>query len=135
VFVNRRPKSEIVPILRERLGARRSRSSTRLCTSCRNREGPMASLLAVDPYVTDWLDLLTRWLHVAPESSGCVVVLLHRARQPSASASRREQRELGIGGETWEIHARFYNVKKYLVAPRVLPETLHCSSGRRTPRG
>ena len=24
----------------------------------------MASLLAVDPYVTDWLDLLARWLHV-----------------------------------------------------------------------
>ena len=24
----------------------------------------MASLLALDPYVTDWLNLLSRWLHV-----------------------------------------------------------------------
>ena len=36
------------------------------------------------------------------------------------------EREAGIGGETWEIHGGgFYNIKKYLVAPRVLPETLH----------
>ena len=34
--------------------------------------------------------------------------------------------EAGVGGEAWEIHGGgFYNVQKYLVAPRVLPETLH----------
>ena len=56
-----------------------------------------------------------------------LVLLLHRARQPPATAegSRATPSE-GVGGETWEIHGGgFYNVKKYLVAPRVLPETLH----------
>jgi uncharacterized membrane protein len=34
--------------------------------------------------------------------------------------------DAGVGGEAWEIHGGgFYNIKKYLVAPRVLPETLH----------
>ena len=40
----------------------------------------------------------------------------------------KDQRDAdeGIGGETWEIHGGgFYNIKKYLVAPRVLPETLY----------
>ena len=30
----------------------------------RDRGGPVASLLAFDAYATDWLNLLTRWLHV-----------------------------------------------------------------------
>jgi uncharacterized membrane protein len=87
----------------------------------------MASLLAVDPYVTDWLDLLTRWLHVIAGivwigSSFYFIALDNHLRPPRDES----ERELGIGGETWEIHGGgFYNVKKYLVAPRVLPETLH----------
>jgi len=87
----------------------------------------MASLLAVDPYVTDWLDLLTRWLHVIAGivwigSSFYFIALDNHLRPPRDES----ERELGIGGETWEIHGGgFYNIKKYLVAPRVLPETLH----------
>ena len=56
-----------------------------------------------------------------------LVVLLHRARQPPAAAARTSATpKRGVGGETWEIHGGgFYNIKKYLVAPRVLPETLH----------
>jgi uncharacterized membrane protein len=87
----------------------------------------MASLLAIDPYVTDWLNLLTRWLHVVAGivwigSSFYFIALDNHLRPP------REPRDLedGVGGETWEIHGGgFYNIKKYLVAPRVLPETLH----------
>ena len=87
----------------------------------------MASLLALDPYVTDWLDLLTRWLHVIAGivwigSSFYFIALDNHLRPPRDES----ERELGIGGETWEIHGGgFYNIKKYLVAPRVLPETLH----------
>ena len=87
----------------------------------------MASLLAVDPYVTDWLDLLTRWLHVIAGivwigSSFYFIALDNHLRPPRDES----ERELGIGGETWEIHGGgFYTIKKYLVAPRVLPETLH----------
>jgi uncharacterized membrane protein len=87
----------------------------------------MASLLALDPYVTDWLDLLTRWLHVIAGivwigSSFYFIALDNHLRPPADEG----ERGLGIGGETWEIHGGgFYNIKKYLVAPRVLPETLH----------
>ncbi|MGZ8697711.1 MAG: urate hydroxylase PuuD, partial [Gaiellaceae bacterium] len=87
----------------------------------------MASLLALDPYVTDWLNLLTRWLHVIAGivwigSSFYFIALDNHLRPPQDE----RERESGIGGETWEIHGGgFYNIKKYLVAPRVLPETLH----------
>ena len=87
----------------------------------------MASLLALDPYVTDWLNLLTRWLHVIAGivwigSSFYFIALDNHLRPPRDE----REREAGIGGETWEIHGGgFYNIQKYLVAPRVLPETLH----------
>ncbi|MEN3312031.1 MAG: hypothetical protein V7645_1360 [Actinomycetota bacterium] len=87
----------------------------------------MAALLAVDPYVTEWLDLLTRWLHVIAGivwigSSFYFIALDNHLRPPQDDP----EREAGIGGETWEIHGGgFYNIKKYLVAPRALPETLH----------
>ncbi len=87
----------------------------------------MASALALDPYVTDWLNLLMRWLHVIAGivwigSSFYFIALDNHLRPPQDE----REREAGIGGETWEIHGGgFYNVKKYLVAPRVLPETLH----------
>ncbi len=87
----------------------------------------MATLLAVDPYITDWLNLLTRWLHVIAGivwigSSFYFIALDNHLRPPQDE----QEREAGIGGETWEIHGGgFYNIKKYLVAPRVLPETLH----------
>jgi len=88
----------------------------------------VASLLvSLDPYVTDWLNLLTRWLHVIAGivwigSSFYFIALDNHLRPPQDE----REREAGIGGETWEIHGGgFYNIKKYLVAPRVLPETLH----------
>ena len=87
----------------------------------------MASLLALDPYITDWLNLLTRWLHVIAGivwigSSFYFIALDNHLRPPKD----KSEGEAGIGGETWEIHGGgFYNIKKYLVAPRVLPETLY----------
>jgi uncharacterized membrane protein len=88
----------------------------------------MASLLvSLDPYITDWLNLLTRWLHVIAGivwigSSFYFIALDNHLRPPKD----KSEGEAGIGGETWEIHGGgFYNIKKYLVAPRVLPETLH----------
>jgi uncharacterized membrane protein len=77
--------------------------------------------------VTDWLNLLTRWLHVIAGivwigSSFYFIALDNHLRPPQDE----REREAGICGETWEIHGGgFYNIKKYLVAPRVLPETLH----------
>jgi uncharacterized membrane protein len=70
---------------------------------------------------------LTRWLHVIAGivwigSSFYFIALDNHLRPPQDE----RERDAGIGGETWEIHGGgFYNIKKYLVAPRILPETLH----------
>jgi uncharacterized membrane protein len=84
----------------------------------------MATLLTLDPYATDWLDLLTRWLHVIAGivwigSSFYFIALDNHLRPP------RDAKE-GVGGEAWEIHGGgFYRVHKYRVAPEELPEPLH----------
>ncbi|MDX6370697.1 MAG: hypothetical protein QOG93_2199 [Gaiellaceae bacterium] len=83
--------------------------------------------LAIDAYLTGWLNLLIRWLHViagiAWIGSSFYFIALDNHLRPPAEARDAED---GVGGETWEIHGGgFYNIKKYLVAPRVLPETLH----------
>ena len=84
------------------------------------------SWLAVDPYVTDWLDLLIRWLHVIAAiawigSSFYFVLLDQSLRFPADVADR----EAGVGGELWEVHGGgFYHVQKYRVAPRELPDHL-----------
>jgi uncharacterized membrane protein len=87
----------------------------------------VASLLAVDPYVTDWLNLLTRWLHVIAGivwigSSFYFIALDNHLLPPKDERDA----EAGVGGESWELHGGgFYQVQKYRVAPRALPEPLH----------
>jgi uncharacterized membrane protein len=87
----------------------------------------VAALLALGSYTTDWLDLLLRWLHVIAGivwigSSFYFIALDNHLRPP---ADERD-RDAGVGGEAWEIHGGgFYQVQKYTVAPRVLPEPLH----------
>ena len=84
-------------------------------------------MLAVDPYLLDWLDLVFRWFHVAAAivwigTSFYFVALDNHLREPEETRDR----ERGVGGETWEIHGGgFYRVEKFRVAPARLPETLH----------
>jgi len=84
------------------------------------------SWLAVDPYVTEWLDLLLRWLHVIAAiawigTSFYFVLLDSSLRFPRDVADR----EAGVGGEVWEVHGGgFYHVQKYRVAPSELPDHL-----------
>jgi len=84
----------------------------------------MAPLLTLDPYATDWLNLLTRWLHVIAGivwigSSFYFIALDNHLRPPRDA-------EEGVGGESWEIHGGgFYRIHKYTVAPEELPEPLH----------
>ena len=87
----------------------------------------LASLpLALDPYATEWLDLLLRWLHVIAAiawigTSFYFVLLDESLRFPKRVADR----EAGVGGELWEVHGGgFYHVQKYRVAPQELPEHL-----------
>ncbi|MFN0154737.1 MAG: urate hydroxylase PuuD [Gaiella sp.] len=82
--------------------------------------------LALDQYVTDWLDLLLRWLHVIAAiawiGASFYFVLLDQSLRPPASEQDLED---GVRGELWEVHGGgFYHVKKYLVAPPRLPEHL-----------
>jgi uncharacterized membrane protein len=84
-------------------------------------------VLAVDPYIWDWGDLLFRWLHVIAAivwigTSFYFVALDNHLRPP---ADRRDD-ERGVGGESWEIHGGgFYRIEKFRVAPPRLPEPLH----------
>jgi len=82
--------------------------------------------LALDAYVTDWLDLLLRWLHaiaaIAWIGTSFYFVLLDQSLRPPAGPA---DLDAGVKGELWEVHGGgFYHVQKYVVAPRVLPEHL-----------
>jgi uncharacterized membrane protein len=87
----------------------------------------MATFLTLDPYATDWLNLLGRWLHVIAGivwigSSFYFIALDNHLRPPE----QEDDRDTGVGGESWEIHGGgFYRVQKYRVAPPTLPEPLH----------
>ena len=81
----------------------------------------------MDPYANEWLDLLVRWLHVIAAiawigSSFYFIALDNHLRPPAEEANA----ERGVGGEAWEIHGGgFYQVQKYRLVPRTLPEPLH----------
>ena len=84
-------------------------------------------MLAVDPYLVDWLDLVFRWFHVTAGivwigTSFYFVALDNHLTEPRDERDRAR----GVGGETWEIHGGgFYRVEKFRVAPERLPEPLH----------
>jgi uncharacterized membrane protein len=84
-------------------------------------------MAALDPYVTDWLDLVFRWFHVIAAivwigTSFYFVALDNHLRPPE----EERDRERGVGGESWEIHGGgFYRIEKFRVAPHTLPEPLH----------
>jgi uncharacterized membrane protein len=80
----------------------------------------------LDPYVTDWLNLLIRWLHVIAAiawiGASFYFIALDNHLLPPADP---EDAARGVGGEAWEIHGGgFYHVQKYRVAPPDLPERL-----------
>jgi uncharacterized membrane protein len=81
----------------------------------------------MDPYANEWLDLLVRWLHVVAAiawigSSFYFIALDNHLRPPKDEADA----DAGVGGESWEIHGGgFYQVQKYTLAPKILPEPLH----------
>jgi len=81
----------------------------------------------VEAYISDWLNLLVRWLHmiagIAWIGSSFYFVWLDNHLQPPKQEADRNR---GVGGELWSVHGGgFYHAQKYRVAPAVLPETLH----------
>jgi uncharacterized membrane protein len=84
------------------------------------------TLAVLDPYVTDWLNLLLRWLHVIAAmawiGTSFYFVLLDSSLRPPKDPQDVKD---GVGGDLWEVHGGgFYHVKKYKVAPPTLPEHL-----------
>jgi len=81
----------------------------------------------MDAYVTDWLNLLVRWLHmitgIAWIGASFYFIWLDDHLEPPRRAADRDR---GVGGEVWSVHGGgFYHAQKYRVAPPALPETLH----------
>ncbi|MGH3105262.1 MAG: urate hydroxylase PuuD [Gaiellaceae bacterium] len=82
---------------------------------------------ALDPYVSDWLHLLLRWLHViagiAWIGSSFYFVFLDNSLLPPRDPDHARK---GVAGELWSVHGGgFYHVQKYRVSPRDLPDPLH----------
>jgi uncharacterized membrane protein len=77
----------------------------------------------MDAVLLEWGSLFIRWLHIIAGIAwiGSSFYFMH------IDASLKESPEIpkGKGGDTWEVHGGgFYQVKKYLVAPQTLPNTL-----------
>jgi uncharacterized membrane protein len=76
----------------------------------------------VDPYVTEWLDLLLRWLHVVAG----IVWIGTSFYFVALDSHLRPTDDEDLAGEAWEVHGGgFYLVRKYRVAPAELPRPLY----------
>jgi uncharacterized membrane protein len=78
-------------------------------------------------YLTDWLDLGLRWLHVVAGiawiGASFYFIRLDLSLRPPRDPVDAKR---GVSGEFWGVHGGgFYHSQKYKVAPRDLPEPLH----------
>lgn len=83
----------------------------------------------MESYYLDWANLLLRWVHVitaiAWVGASFYFVMLDNSLEKPHDA---ESLDKGVGGEQWAVHGGgFYNMQKYLLAPKKLPEHLHWS--------
>jgi uncharacterized membrane protein len=83
----------------------------------------------MEGFITDWLNLAIRWLHVIAAiawigESFYFVALDNGLKKPKDATLV----ERGVFGELWHVHGGgFYNMQKYMVAPAQMPEDLHWS--------
>ncbi|MDM0043787.1 urate hydroxylase PuuD [Variovorax dokdonensis] len=83
----------------------------------------------MESYYLDWANLLLRWLHVITAiawigASFYFVMLDNSLEKPED----QESLDKGVGGEQWAVHGGgFYNMQKYTVAPKKIPDHLHWS--------
>ena len=83
----------------------------------------------MESYYLDWANLLLRWLHVITAiawiGASFYFVMLDNSLEKPKDA---ESLDKGVGGEQWAVHGGgFYNMQKYAVAPRKIPDHLHWS--------
>lgn len=83
----------------------------------------------MESYYLDWANLLLRWVHVITAiawigASFYFVMLDNSLEKPQDT----ESLDKGVGGEQWAVHGGgFYNMQKYALAPKKLPDHLHWS--------
>src|SRR4051812_17736389 len=77
----------------------------------------------MDPFLSDWLNLLLRWSHLIAGIAWIGTSFYFVALD--FSLKRRPGLPAGVSGSAWEVHGGgFYHVQKYLVAPSELPPDL-----------
>jgi uncharacterized membrane protein len=80
----------------------------------------------MSPYLTEWLNLILRFAHVITGiawigASFYFIWLDNHLEKPPGGKI-----EQGIGGDLWAIHGGgFYEIAKYQVAPKNMPQLLH----------
>jgi uncharacterized membrane protein len=82
---------------------------------------------ALAAYLTDWLGLLVRWLHIVAGIAwiGASFYFVWLDNHLEAPLDARDAAD-GIGGEVWAVHGGgFYRAQKFRLAPASLPPTLH----------
>jgi uncharacterized membrane protein len=83
----------------------------------------------MESYYLDWANLLLRWVHVVTAmawigASFYFVMLDNSLEKPED----QESIDKGVGGEQWAVHGGgFYNMQKYTLSPKKLPDHLHWS--------
>jgi uncharacterized membrane protein len=73
--------------------------------------------------ITEWASLIFRWLHVVAAMGwiGSSFYFIHL----DLSLKKRDGLPDGVSGEAWQVHGGgFYNMVKYLVAPKQMPDKL-----------
>ncbi|MBX3218320.1 MAG: urate hydroxylase PuuD [Labilithrix sp.] len=76
-------------------------------------------------FVTEWLNLSVRWIHVIAGIMWIGSSLFFNWLDARIEKNERTK-EKGIEGELWMVHSGgFYDVEKTLVAPKVMPKHLH----------
>lgn len=83
----------------------------------------------MESYYLDWVNLLLRWAHIitgiAWIGTSFYFVMLDNSLEKPRDA---ESLDKGVGGEQWAVHGGgFYNMQKYAVQPKKLPDHLHWS--------
>jgi uncharacterized membrane protein len=74
-------------------------------------------------FAADWINLLIRWAHLIA-GIGWIGTSFYFIALDLSLKPREGMRE-GVAGTAWEVHGGgFYQVEKYLVAPKTLPDDL-----------
>lgn len=78
----------------------------------------------MDPLLSQWLNLVLRWIHVIVGIAWIGTSFYFNWLNSRFESPQRA--EEGVAGELWSVHGGgFYRVLKYNVAPAQLPQTLH----------